>query len=251
MVVSVSAANAQPAQLSGVQISKFGSYLSLSGESATESATINNAQIDVESGSTLSLNHVLLGTGSKISGAGAELHVNDVTAALSDTSAAVTFSGTLSGVESLTRMGHTAGVITPTQNESVVYMTSSLLDSVRVEGSSLTLDLTNVTTLAGYDYVGIYFVDGQGMAQFDTGVTLQAIIGEDGVMVDGYYHTADDGATSMVYFDLRGTGQVSAPIMVSAMSVSMVSVTQAIPEPTTASLSLLALAALAARRRRR
>lgn len=108
---------------------------------------------------------------------------------------------------------------------NVLNITSSLMDSVSVTGNDFTIDLSGDIDLTGIDYVSITFTsdeEGATAASFDTGmdITLQY----DGNEYEVYFVEDESGITRLY---------------------------AAVPEPGTATLSLLALAALAARRRRK
>lgn len=87
--------------------------------------------------------------------------------------------------------------------------------------------------MSGYDFVSLTFTDGTNAAMLSTdlSITLVNISIEGETIETVYYAGASNGLTDTIYFQTKDMGSV--------------------PEPTTATLSLLALAALAARRRRK
>ncbi|MDO4751818.1 MAG: hypothetical protein Q4A24_06890 [Akkermansia sp.] len=128
-----------------------------------------------------------------------------------------------------------AGTIYQAGNKSIYHVTTDSLQNVNVEGDGLTLRLVDNSFLysaisSGAAYAAIQI---QGVGQFDldnVAITLLDSAGNDisYMMSDSAAVSADTGATASIH-----------------MLYIMV------PEPATASLGLLALAALATRRRRR
>ncbi len=127
------------------------------------------------------------------------------------------------------------------RDANVYAVTSDMLESLTISGSELTLSFANAdnslwriaTKLQGYDFISLTF---EG-SSFD-GLESLAITGggQGSSGLEAYY----------VQPKARGAGQVST-LYFALGDIPMM----AVPEPTTATLSLLALAALAARRRRR
>ncbi|MDO4954956.1 MAG: hypothetical protein Q4E43_07450 [Akkermansia sp.] len=120
-----------------------------------------------------------------------------------------------SGDDAWVRLGH---------DVSYVALTSELFSNVTLTGSDLWLDLTGLAgTIGNAQAFSIAFKDG---ARYDVN-GLRVVATVDGEhYLDGYYTTKQEGSTTTLYFSKQ------------------------IPEPATSTLSLLALAALAARRRR-
>lgn len=98
-------------------------------------------------------------------------------------------------------------------------------------GDSLVLQLSGVETefFNGADYIAVTFTSGTGLATFGTDLEVLLTLDEEH-FVHGYYVQGGDH-TAMFFATEKDTIVT--------------------PEPTTATLSLLALAALAARRKRK
>ncbi len=141
----------------------------------------------------------------------------------------------------LYRAGELTLTTTLTESASVYNVYCSSLDTVNVTGSSLTLDMSSFAANMGdelndYDYVAVSFralEDGQ-IAHFNA----------ESLRVTA---TFDNGQT---YNDVWVMNTSSEQASAAATLYVSVAGGMAVPEPTTATLSLLALAALAARRRR-
>lgn len=123
----------------------------------------------------------------------------------------------------------TGDELTLTGTQVLLEITSEALTSVTMDGTALTLNFSGFDW-ADADLVRLVFGEGDLAAIFAAGTPL-AVTGVFGA--DSYTGMWQDGDANGVYFVLN-----SAP-------------TPAVPEPATGTLSLLALAALAYRRRRR
>lgn len=223
-------------------------------------ATISNAAIDVAAGSKLELSNVVLaettwlhdeettGDGGSTSPYTGSVDLNGVEGKVTGTGED---GGTLQAGTVLTKTGTTGsgeGATLPLQSEAKVFKIaySQINQMASIGGSGLTLDFDTYDggkgfaslyeTLNGkYDYVAIEFDSTVGEINFSTLEVNAKITNGDRVTgtTTGYYvgDTAVVNATSssgvVVYFDAI-----------------------ALPEPTTSTLGLLALAALCARRRR-
>ncbi len=129
-------------------------------------------------------------------------------------------------VESLTLTQYGGeGTLVLQQDSRVLQVVSSLLNGVTLSaGSALSLDLSALGDVSGYEYICIDF---SGVKRSLSAISLSehaqvTATLNDGSTLAGYYTVGNDGA---VYF-------------------------AAVPEPTTGTLSLLALTLLCARRRR-
>lgn len=218
------------AKISGIQsFTREGSIVHLSGADAQNLARVDNALIDIMAGSTLQLENVLLTHTSRITDEAATLEANNVIAeVIFDENATVSNnSATLQTGSVLTQFGDSTQSIVLQENANVLHIDSTLMDTVTVTGTRFTVLLGKISTytLSEYDYVSLIFTDGEHAATFSTNTAISAIT-ETGHSSVAYY-AAD---TQKLYFD------------VSAFAV---------PEPTTSTLSLLALTALAMRRRRK
>ena len=144
-------------------------------------------------------------------------------------SAAITSSGSqgVEAVESLTlqQYGADSG-IELVAGSRVLELVSDLLRGITLEsGSSLTLDLSALGDVSSYDFIHVSFANAKlrssGSVQLPADALVTATLA-DGRILNGYYAMGDNGS---VYFAV-------------------------VPEPTTGTLSLLALSLLCARRRR-
>lgn len=217
--------------------------MTLSADSDTESTIKGNGStviadslIDLNAQTTLHLQDVVLADTTRLTDdPGATVDMSNVTVQakvgsnLSEGSATTLAAGT-----TLTQFGEGGKQQTLAQNEACTAYTLNSIENVSLKGSSMTIELSNLTyeELLGLDtpWVGITLANS---AAFDTNSALEVYLsvvgGRDNDMIYtmlGYY----SGSTSnAVYFNLG----------------------EAVPEPTTGTLSLLALAALCARRRRK
>lgn len=124
--------------------------------------------------------------------------------------------------------GDTGRSITLAAGTEIVELTSSMFDSVTLTGTDLWLDMTGIAeSTYGKDYFTLDFQDlAREMAKAQVDVeNLHVYATLDGEKYTEAYSTANGGLTTTLYFQ--------------------------VPEPATGTMSLLALAALAARRRRK
>lgn len=214
------------------------SLLKIQGD-ANHMATVDGAGIDLAEATNLELENAVIGAGTTIAGAGAErtsIVFNNVTMTLPNTGAAPAALGDLSplaeaaaGADSgdmwLTQTG-TAGkaCFIPAGTECYAIAAANLA-AANMKGSSLTFDVSAYAAqLEGRDLFSIVFADG---VTIDPSLAITATTGTH--TFAGFYDPNASGAP-VVYFGKA---------------------TENVPEPATATLGLLALAALAARRRRR
>ncbi len=183
--------------------------------------TLDSVGMEATGGEVTLKNVEVHGNCSFTTGAGQTLtlHAENVTFVLDDsnsTGAALQAQPMLLSADPLTQTEVQTGTF---------YLNSSMLEGVNVAGS-ITLDLSHWAyeiASNGYDNIVLTFADDMNYTE---GATVQASF--DGVN----YVNADYTAENMAQFSVKA-------------------LTAAIPEPTTATLSLLALTALMARRRRK
>ncbi len=195
---------------------------------------LDNTVIDIAKGAVLELKDLMLSETCRITDDPATVAMENVTIAVSEANAIMGAVSTLDIGTALTETG--SGVsFTLEELTPVVSLFSSALDMVNVTGTSLTIDLSGFAASLdeawqANQYVAISF--GQtldSLAHFDT-TSLQV--------------TATYNGESYAVF-VNKDAQASASTLYIATSAD------AIPEPTSATLSLLALSMLAARRRRK
>lgn len=176
---------------------------------------LNNTVIDLAAGTTLHLRDVVLGDTSRLTDDTANVMVHNVTF---DATAGVNATLTAAAPTAATTLTATPKAMT----EGTI--TLSNIENVTIGGEGLTINLSgfSMADLQAYDVVGITMADG---ARFSNGLDVTVAYG--------------DNTASTIYM---GGDYGTAFFRVSDLNV---------PEPTTATLSLLALAALAARRRRK
>lgn len=137
----------------------------------------------------------------------------------------------LSGT-TLAQSGNSGVTLTLSDDASVLMLEATTFDSLTLSGSTLVLELAGMTLemFDNAELIAVSFTNGKDYATFDK--SLAVTLSVDGINYErGYTMEADDTPTTM-YF--RGGKKPAAT-----------------PEPATATLSLLSLAALAARRRRK
>lgn len=203
---------------------------SLAGTDAEHRGSVDGAHIDLAEGAEFSLQHLVLGATTRITDAPATLQLDDVTAELvMGVNASLTGSDMLMAGTMLTAGGRT---LTLEENTGVVMLESTLFDSVTLRGDTLVLELAGMTLemLNGAEYIAVSFTSGGAYASYDS--SLAVTLTADGLhFTEGYTLSSDGGTSTMRYFHAEKAGVT--------------------PEPATAALSMLALAGLAARRRRK
>ncbi len=194
---------------------------------------LDNVVVDIAKGATLELKNVLLMENSRLTDDPATVAVENVTVAVGKANATMQAATTLPSGTSLVQTGGGASVTLGAET-TVHTIFCSALDTVTVTGTSLTLDLSGyVSELMKVweegDYVSISFGETAGsLAHFDV-TSLDIVATYDGVTFNEVY--------------VQNGNLTSAATLYMAARV--------IPEPATATLSLLALSLLAARRRRK
>lgn len=202
--------------------------LRLSGEAGTR---VSDAAFDISAGTRLEMKGITLSAGSSISDAAATLVASGL-----NVEARVRTNLTSQGVGQLAHDIRMLGDGAPVarQGESVGRFTLDNITDVTIEGDALVITLMGdyAADLENCTWVEVSLTGG---AVFDTElpVSLQYSDAEGNHTLVGYYSaengTAAQAVRSTVYFNLSGS----------------------VPEPATGTLSLLALAGLCARRRRK
>lgn len=215
------------------------SLLKIQGD-ANKFATVDGAGIDLAAATNLELEEVVIGAGSTITGAGADrttIVFNNATVTLPYTAAApavlndiaplAAAEGASGEAMTLTQTGTTGKTcFIPAGTDCYIIAASNLAEAA-IAGSSLTFDvLSYAADLEGYDLFSIVFEDGVTFSDLSS-LSITATTGKE--TYAGFYDPHAEGAP-VVYFGKA---------------------TEVVPEPTTTTLGLIALAAMAARRRRR
>lgn len=216
------------------------SLLKIQGE-ANNFAIVDGTIIDLAAATNLELKDVSIGAGTTITGAGADrttIVFNNATVTLPNTAAAPAL---LNGIAPLAAAaeGASVGAMWLTQTGTAdkacfipagtecYAIAAENLAAADIAGSSLTFDVSSYAAqLEGRDLFSIVFEDGITFSDLSS-LSITATTGTE--TYAGFYDSQAEGAP-VLYFG-KATGNV--------------------PEPATTTLGLLALAALAARRRRR
>lgn len=222
------------AQLSKVkEISHSGTTVTVAG-TAEEHAVISHSFIDVLEGSTLSLLHTTVDASTRITDAPATLSVQDVQLSVMVGTNAETQDTITTETATLKQLGDATQTLTLGADARVLTITSSQIDTVTVLGDSLTINLSGVDNLSQFAFVSLTFTDGEHAALFSTDmkeVCLQ--VDEKKIFAPAYYLEKD-----VIKYN-NETGTYTGTLYF------------AVPEPTTATLSLLGLTGLMLRRKRR
>ena len=206
------------------------SYVNMTtkGDYTIENMTITGSVIDVAEGTTLYLVNVDIKS---------DTHITDDPAWVFAQRAHVELNGTNTWVDQeitaaqdtlLYMCGDTQRSITMAVGSEIVELTSSMFDSVTLTGTDLWLDMTGIAEATyGKDFFTLDFQDfAREMAKAQVDVeNLHVYATLDGERYTEAYSTSNGDLTTTLYFQ--------------------------VPEPTTSTLSLLALSALAAKRRRK
>lgn len=217
--------------------------LTLSADEAKQEATIAgdgktvlaDTLIDLAAGTTLHLKDVVLADSSRLTDApGASVDMTNVTvqAVKGSNFVAADAPITLESGSTLTANGNSGATMTVAATTSCNSFTLGNIDSLHLTGDSMTI------ALSGYSYEELLGLNKMlsitlgNNADFDNSLQVLLTVGsaedtERFYTLLGYHQ--GDGGSGTLFFDLSAT----------------------IPEPTTGTLSLLALAALCARRRRK
>lgn len=146
--------------------------------------------------------------------------------------ASLTGSDMLLAGTTLEQSGNTGGTLTLSADASVLMLEATTFDSLTLSGSTLVLELAGMTLemFDNAELIAVSFTSGTDYATFDK--SLAVTLSVDCINYERGYTMESDNTPTTMYF--HGGKKPAAT-----------------PEPATASLSLLALAALAARRKRK
>lgn len=205
------------------------SYVNITtkGDYTIEDMTITGSVIKVGENTTLYLVNVDIKSSSHITDDPAWVYAQGANIQLDKTNTWVDKEITAAQDTLLYMCGDTQQAITLAVGSEIVELTSSMFDTVTLTGTDLWLDMTGIAEATyGKDYFTLDFQDlARKMAKAQVDVeNLHVYATLDGEKYTEAYSTANGGLTTTLYFQ--------------------------VPEPSTGTLSLLALAALAARRRR-
>ena len=208
----------------------------------TDSARLEYAAVNIAEGSSLTLQDVMLATNSAIYGSSASLQARDLQLEARVGSNLINV-GTGSLPDNLQVLTYGDDrTITVQQQETAVQFTLTNIQDVQISGSGLVISMAdglNHSSLYGYDWMEVQ-ISGSTL-QTDLPVWLEYVDAGGTVQrLEGYYSVAVAEAAALaeasaeqqdhVYFHIAGA---------------------VVPEPATGTLSLLALAGLMARRRRK
>ena len=192
-----------------------------------ENMTITGSLIDIGEGTTLYLVNVDIKSDSHITDAPARAFAQNSNIQLDQNNTWVDRESTAVQDKPLYMCGDTQQAITMAAGSRIVELTCRMFDSVTLTGTDLWLDMTGTANqVAGCDYFTLDFQDlARQMAKAQLDVErLHVYATLDGEQYLEAYSTTNEGLVTTLYFQ--------------------------VPEPATTTLSLLALAALAARRRK-
>ena len=206
------------------------SYVNMTtaGDYTIENMTITGSVIDVGEGTTLYLVNVDIKSDTHITDAPARVFAQNARVELDGTNTWVDQEITATQDTLLYMCGDTQRSITLAVGSEIVELTSCMFDSVTLTGTDLWLDMTSLANpIMRYEYFTLDFQDlARKMAKAQVDVERMHVYATlDGEKYVEAYSTANGVLTTTLYFQ--------------------------VPEPATGTLSLLALAALAARRRRK
>lgn len=214
--VSLSAEGEGDAAISGsLQLTKSNeeNHLTMTGRNGTK---LHNTKVHLAAETVLHVSDVILGAGSRITDDTAEIVVHNVVFEVSED-----MNVKLTEAELPLTLSDA-----PLQALPNGTLTLTNVEDVTLSGDHLTIDLSGISkdALSRYGVLGITLGEGANAASFSE--HLDVSVSYDDATTDTFYAGEDYGT---VYFLVRNL---------------------VVPEPSTATLSLLALAALAARRRR-
>ncbi|MCQ2366500.1 MAG: autotransporter-associated beta strand repeat-containing protein [Akkermansia sp.] len=206
------------------------SYVNMTtaGDYTIENMTITGSVIDVGEGTTLYLVNVDIKSDSHITDDPARVFAQNANIHLDKTNTWVDQEITAAQDTLLYMCGDTQRSITLAAGSEIVELTSSMFDSVTLTGTDLWLDMTGIAEATyNKDFFTLDFQDlARKMAKAQVDVeNLHVYATLDGEKYTEAYSTANGGLTTTLCFQ--------------------------VPEPATGTLSLLALAALAARRKKK
>lgn len=183
----------------------------------------HNIVLDLAENTQLNLSDVVFASSSRLTDDTASVNVHNVTF-VAEVGVNTTMEKAVTAPLTLTSSLDAGETLSLTAPAPTLSLTLNAVENVQISGSYLTIELAGVQeeTLAAAQYITLSL---SGEASFDA--ALDVTLTWNGQRATGYYQAGNYG---MAYFDRAGL---------------------CTPEPATATLSLLALAALAARRRRK
>lgn len=231
-MVVTQARNVEKAELKGISLESNALY----GQDVERIGVIQGSALSISNTATLSVKYVTLDAMTQFNSAGTSLAMTEVTSQMTKG-----VNSTLVGEDfvlsdtMLVRSGNGAETLTMAAGATVLQLENSAFDAKALQGDTLHLILSGYTMeeIQARDYLVISFKNSAAYASLDKDLTvsLQVAGVEGAVTITGWYLASDiqnGGTATALYFE-----------------------TAKIPEPATATLSLLALAALATRRRRK
>lgn len=236
--VTIASHNGNDATLTNLAcFSRSGTTVSMGGDAASR-ARIDHAYIDVLSGSVLNLSYVTVSDTSYITDVAATMNVNDVQldVTVGTNAEALVSSIPSEGLELRQMGGDITSTVSAPGDATVLAITSGIMDTVTVTGSTLTINLSNVENWDSYDYLSLQFKNQDKLATTFANTLIVNIVCNEQVLLGPAYYAVTRS------FDASGALVDTIYIRTSD---------DAVPEPTTATLSLLGLAGLMLRRRRK
>lgn len=232
------------ATISGATMHGEGQQTTIAAASTESRAQVNDAAIHLDAGSSLTLDHVLMTSTSHLTGSAASLVANDlVLQAANEVNAYGAAGESLLAGTSLYQSGSMElPALTLGAEKSVYHITCTGVDNLQITGTSLTIDLNgfSLDLLGDYDFFSFTFGEGDSSVTFNLAdLAVTAVNGDQ--TYTGYSET-QDGTTTLYFGNPEATQ--------TAYSVAKADMLLSVPEPATATLSLLSLAVLAFRRRR-
>lgn len=190
-----------------------------------QGGTLVNTLIDLKAGVAVELSDVVLAAGSRVTDDPATLLLDNVRVqGVMGVNAQLGASDVLSNPV-FVQSGNEALTFAAGENLTVTQVVLSTFDNVALSGDKLAI------TLSGFgggtsDLIALSFTNGGDFATFDRSLSVSLTLTNTGQIMQGWFRQEDVSPTTVYFGDMLT------------------------PEPATATLSLLALAALAARRRR-
>lgn len=209
---------------------------SVVGEDAEHIGFISGTAMSISNAATLSVKYVELDATTQFNSAATTLAMTDVTSQMAKgVNTTLVGEDTVLSDTMLVRSGNSTETLTMSAGATVLQLENSAFDAKALQGDTLHLILSGYTMeeIQARDYLVISFKNSAAYASLDKdlAVSLQIAGVEGAVTITGWYLASDvqnGGAATALYFE-----------------------TAKMPEPASATLSLLALAALATRRKRK